>query len=392
MARELNERQQKFLEVLFEDAGGDVVAAKKLAGYSDTTSTTAIVKGLKEEILEATQMYMARNAPKAAMAVTGALYDPTELGIRDKMAAAKELLDRTGLIKTEKVQVEAAGGVMLMPPKAVSKDDQKKFYIYIWNIRFCYYHNYNYEYTIMTDKKVTRRSFLKGLGATAAVAATGVPTGAGKKTDPLKTMLNQLKKLNKDSGAKFALFREVKRMQREPTRLNKNLAQKVVNNFLKDKKITQNFANKIVALLNGTTEERKKFISAFDSEEDKRFKKANEIREKAIKYTQKKNLPVVVNLDGTLRQLNQKKGEQVVYKRIPGNKQGAVMPSITSESYRKKQEKDKKKPPIRLRGAGSAAGENGVHKIFEGPQLIKIQKDYRKGGMILSTVDNRKNK
>ena len=28
--------------------------------------------------------------------MTGALYDPTELGIRDKMSAAKELLDRTG--------------------------------------------------------------------------------------------------------------------------------------------------------------------------------------------------------------------------------------------------------------------------------------------------------
>ena len=123
MARELNERQQKFLEVLFEDAGGDVVTAKKLAGYSDNTPTTAIVKGLKEEILEATQMYMARNAPKAAMAMTGALFDPTELGIRDKMSAAKELLDRTGLIKTEKVQVEASGGVMLMPPKAATEED-----------------------------------------------------------------------------------------------------------------------------------------------------------------------------------------------------------------------------------------------------------------------------
>ena len=123
MARELNERQQKFLEVLFEDAGGDVVAAKKLAGYADNTPTTAIVKGLKEEILEATQMYMARNAPKAAIAMTSALYDPTELGIRDKMSAAKELLDRTGLIKTEKVQVEAAGGVMLMPAKAPVSDD-----------------------------------------------------------------------------------------------------------------------------------------------------------------------------------------------------------------------------------------------------------------------------
>ena len=123
MARQLNERQQKFLDVLFEEAGGDVVAAKKLAGYAESSSTTEIVRGLKEEILEATQMYMARNAPKAALAMAGALYDPTELGIRDKMAAAKELLDRTGLIKTEKVQVEASGGVMLMPPKAPVEED-----------------------------------------------------------------------------------------------------------------------------------------------------------------------------------------------------------------------------------------------------------------------------
>ena len=123
MARQLNERQQKFLDVLFEEAGGDVVAAKKLAGYAEGSSTTEIIRGLKEEILEATQMYMARNAPKAAMAMTGALYDPTELGIRDKMAAAKELLDRTGLVKTEKMQVEATGGVMLMPPKAISEED-----------------------------------------------------------------------------------------------------------------------------------------------------------------------------------------------------------------------------------------------------------------------------
>jgi len=123
MARELTEKQQKFLAVLFDEAGGDVVAAKKLAGYSESTSTHDIVKGLKEEILEATQMFMARNAPKAAMAMVGGLYDPTELGIRDKLSAAKELLDRTGLVKTEKMQVEASGGVMLMPPKAAIEED-----------------------------------------------------------------------------------------------------------------------------------------------------------------------------------------------------------------------------------------------------------------------------
>ena len=123
MARTLTEKQQKLLAVLFDEAGGDIVTAKKLAGYSDATSSTEVVNSLKEEILDATQTYMARNAPKAAMSMVNALYDPTELGIRDKMAAAKELLDRTGLVKTEKVQVEAKGGVMLVPPKVVVNDD-----------------------------------------------------------------------------------------------------------------------------------------------------------------------------------------------------------------------------------------------------------------------------
>ena len=123
MARQLTEKQQKLLDVLFDEAGGDVATAKRLAGYAEGSSTTEIVKGLKHEILDATQEYMASNAPKAAVAITGGLYDPTELGIRDKMAAAKELLDRSGLIKTEKVQVETSGGVMLMPPKEKSDNE-----------------------------------------------------------------------------------------------------------------------------------------------------------------------------------------------------------------------------------------------------------------------------
>jgi|TARA_R100001082_G_C4338152_1_gene148793 hypothetical protein len=123
MARQLTEKQQKFLSVLFDEAQGDLVQAKKLAGYGDNTNVGDILPSIKEEVLEATQMYLARNAPKAAMSMVGALYDPTELGIRDKMAAAKELLDRTGLVKTEKMQVEAKGGVMLMPAKNIEPDD-----------------------------------------------------------------------------------------------------------------------------------------------------------------------------------------------------------------------------------------------------------------------------
>ena len=123
MTRQLSEKQQKFLSVLFDEAQGDLVQAKKLAGYGDNTNVGDILPSIKEEVLEATQMYLARNAPKAAMSMVGALYDPTELGIRDKMAAAKELLDRTGLVKTEKMQVEAKGGVMLMPAKNIEPDE-----------------------------------------------------------------------------------------------------------------------------------------------------------------------------------------------------------------------------------------------------------------------------
>ena len=124
MAKELTERQQKFLDVLFDEANGDVVQAKILAGYSPTSSTSDIVRGIKDEVLEATQMYMARNAPRAAVAMVSGINDPTELGLREKMTAAKELLDRTGLVKTEKMQVETTGGVMLMPVKNLFKEDE----------------------------------------------------------------------------------------------------------------------------------------------------------------------------------------------------------------------------------------------------------------------------
>ena len=118
MSRELTERQQKFLSVLFDEAGGDVVQAKLLAGYSASSSTTDIVKSLKDEILEATQLFMSRNAPKAAMAMVGGLYDPTDLGVKEKMAAAKDILDRAGFTKTEKVEVKSTEPLFILPAKA----------------------------------------------------------------------------------------------------------------------------------------------------------------------------------------------------------------------------------------------------------------------------------
>jgi hypothetical protein len=120
--KELTEQQKKFIEVLFAEAAGDPVKARKLAGYSEGYSTKAIMNTLREEVIEATQLFIAMNAPRAAMAVVSGVVDPTELGMKDKLNAAKDLLDRAGLVKTEKVQLEAnTGGIMFLPAKDVSE-------------------------------------------------------------------------------------------------------------------------------------------------------------------------------------------------------------------------------------------------------------------------------
>jgi hypothetical protein len=123
MSKQLTEKQQAFISVLFGEARGDLYAAKKLAGYSDNTLLSEITSGIKDEIIEATKNFMAHNAPKAAYAIISGIDDPTELGIRDKLNAAKDLLDRSGIVKSEKMQVESSGGVFILPPKAVIEDD-----------------------------------------------------------------------------------------------------------------------------------------------------------------------------------------------------------------------------------------------------------------------------
>ena len=40
--RELTDKQQKFLDVLFEEAGGNFITAKKMAGYSDNVATSTV--------------------------------------------------------------------------------------------------------------------------------------------------------------------------------------------------------------------------------------------------------------------------------------------------------------------------------------------------------------
>ena len=117
MTRQLTEMQQKFLDVLFDEAKGDLLQAKRLAGYSENVGTAQVVSALEDEIAELTKKFIARSATKAAYAMADVLVDPTALGNKERMAAAKDLLDRSGFIKTEKVEVKADTPLFILPAK-----------------------------------------------------------------------------------------------------------------------------------------------------------------------------------------------------------------------------------------------------------------------------------
>lgn len=114
----LTEKQEAFLEALLGEARGDIRRAMDLAGYSENTKVKEVVGPLKDEITERAAMMLAMNAPKAAFGMVNVLDDPTALGARNQINAAKEILDRTGLVKKEQVEVKATGGGMfILPPK-----------------------------------------------------------------------------------------------------------------------------------------------------------------------------------------------------------------------------------------------------------------------------------
>ena len=91
-----------------------------LAGYARTIKTAEVVGPLKEEITERAGMMLAMNAPKAAFGIVDVLDDPSAMDCSNATSAAREVLDRTGIVKTEQLEVTAnTGGMFILPPKTI---------------------------------------------------------------------------------------------------------------------------------------------------------------------------------------------------------------------------------------------------------------------------------
>ncbi len=116
--KQLTTKQQAFLDNL-PACRGDTKAAAELAGYAEGTHY-AVVKALKSEILDMATNIMALNAPKAASKLVE-IMDSAEPVPQANMRiqAAQQLLDRVGLGKTERldVNVNSGGGLFVIPAK-----------------------------------------------------------------------------------------------------------------------------------------------------------------------------------------------------------------------------------------------------------------------------------
>ena len=115
--RKLTEKQENFLEFLLETQG-DIAKAAELAGYSGNTNQ--VIKSLKQEIVDLAQNILAKEAPKAAFKLVEVMTSDKPMpNINAKLQAAQTLLDRVGVTKQDKVEVNhnVLGGIFILPEK-----------------------------------------------------------------------------------------------------------------------------------------------------------------------------------------------------------------------------------------------------------------------------------
>lgn len=122
--RALTEQQEKFLEVLYDEAKGDIRTAMNLAGYSPKTPKREVTNSLAEEIADLTYKFIAHSSTKAVYSLYEVMADPVQLGNKEKMAAAKDLLDRAGFSKVDKVEVKSKEPLFILPAK---KEDDVEY-------------------------------------------------------------------------------------------------------------------------------------------------------------------------------------------------------------------------------------------------------------------------
>ena len=129
--KNLTTSQEKFLDALFGEARGVPRKAGELAGYSEH-SYPKVLRNLKSEIVTRAENYLATHSAKAATKMVDMLdEDGTTPHASIRLEAAKQILDRIGIIKKEQVDInmKSLHGIFVLPAKdklnGITEDPKK---------------------------------------------------------------------------------------------------------------------------------------------------------------------------------------------------------------------------------------------------------------------------
>ena len=115
--RQLTTKQENFLNNLIETKG-DLKLSAELAGYSG--NHYQVIQSLKKEIVDLATNVLAREAPRAAFKLVEVMSSTDAIPQANiKLQAAQTILDRVGVSKTERIDVNhnVSGGIFILPEK-----------------------------------------------------------------------------------------------------------------------------------------------------------------------------------------------------------------------------------------------------------------------------------
>jgi len=118
--RVYTDKQEAFLNALYDSETGDVRQAMTVAGYTKESPSTFVINSLSKEILDVATFMLTKNAPRAASKIVDIMTSNEPIPqVNQKLQAAQTLLDRVGVVKEQKMNVEhnVSGGIFIMPAK-----------------------------------------------------------------------------------------------------------------------------------------------------------------------------------------------------------------------------------------------------------------------------------
>lgn len=114
---DLSDKQRQFLDLLFGEARGNI---SEVGRIMEISAPHDMAKNLRKYIIARSEEHLASLAAKAVHVIEDVMDETASQvpGVMNRLAGAKETLDRIGIVKTDKISVTGESiGLVVLPEK-----------------------------------------------------------------------------------------------------------------------------------------------------------------------------------------------------------------------------------------------------------------------------------